>query len=59
MQLTRRDVLEAALVGAAATAAGFWVKEGHASSSKYQSVFAEPQARGSPAAVTLHSAITS
>jgi CubicO group peptidase (beta-lactamase class C family) len=41
MQLTRRDVLEAALVGAAATAAGFWVKEGHASSSKYQSVFAE------------------
>jgi CubicO group peptidase (beta-lactamase class C family) len=41
MQLTRRDVLEAALIGAAATAAGFWVEEGHASSGKYESVFAE------------------
>ena len=41
MQLTRRDVLEAALVGAAATAAGFWVKEGHATSGKYEEVFAE------------------
>ena len=41
MQLTRREVLEAALAGAAATAAGFWVKEGHASSGKYDAVFAE------------------
>jgi len=41
MQLTRREVLEAALAGAAATAAGFWVKEGHASSGKYEAVFAE------------------
>lgn len=41
MQLTRRDVLEAALVGAAATAAGFWVKEGHANSAKYADVFGE------------------
>ena len=40
MQLTRREVLEAALVGAAATAAGFWVKEGHANSGKYEGVFA-------------------
>jgi D-alanyl-D-alanine carboxypeptidase len=39
MQLTRRDVLEAALVGAAATTAGFWVKEGHATSGKYSDVF--------------------
>ena len=41
MQLTRRDVLEAAMVGAAATAAGFWVKEGHANSSKYGDVFVD------------------
>jgi len=41
MQLTRRDVLEAALIGAAATAAGFWVKEGHANSGKYEGVFGE------------------
>jgi CubicO group peptidase (beta-lactamase class C family) len=41
MQLTRRDVLEAALIGAAATAAGFWVKEGHANSGKYADVFGE------------------
>lgn len=42
MQLTRRDVLEAALIGAAATVGGFWVKEGLASpSSKYSDVFAE------------------
>lgn len=41
MQLSRREVLEAALAGAAATAAGFWVKDGHASSGKYQAVFAE------------------
>lgn len=41
MQLTRRDVLEAALIGAAATAAGFWVKEGHANSGKYEGVFVE------------------
>jgi D-alanyl-D-alanine carboxypeptidase len=40
MQLTRRDVLEAALIGAAATAGGFWVKEGQAST-KYADVFAE------------------
>jgi len=42
MHLTRRDVLEAALIGAAATAGGFWVKDGLASSSsKYADVFAE------------------
>lgn len=42
MQLTRRNVLEAALIGAAATAGGFWVKEGLASqSAKYGDVFAE------------------
>jgi CubicO group peptidase (beta-lactamase class C family) len=42
MHLTRRDVLEAALIGAAVTASGFWVKEGRASpSSKYADVFAE------------------
>ena len=42
MHLTRRDVLEAALIGAAATAGGFWVKEGLAStSSKYADVFPE------------------
>ena len=41
MQLTRRDVIEAALIGAAATAAGFWVKEGHANSGKYEGVFGE------------------
>ena len=41
MQLTRRDVLEAAMIGAAATAAGFWVKESHASSTKYADVFPE------------------
>ena len=40
MQLTRRDVLEAALIGAAATAGGFWVKEAHAST-RYADVFAE------------------
>jgi CubicO group peptidase (beta-lactamase class C family) len=41
MQLTRRDVLEATLIGAAATAAGFWVKEGHATSAKYGDVFSD------------------
>lgn len=42
MQLTRRDVLEAALIGAAATAGTFWVKEGLASpSARYGDVFAE------------------
>ena len=41
MHLTRRDVLEAALIGAAASAAGFWVKEGHANSGKYAGVFVE------------------
>lgn len=42
MQLTRRNVLEAALIGAAATAGGFWVKEGLASpSAKYGDVFTE------------------
>lgn len=42
MQLTRREILEAALVGAAATAGGFWVKEGQASTSaKYGDAFAE------------------
>ncbi|HKR37965.1 MAG TPA: serine hydrolase domain-containing protein [Steroidobacteraceae bacterium] len=40
MQLTRRDVLEAALIGAAATAGGFWVKEAQ-SSTRYADVFAE------------------
>jgi CubicO group peptidase (beta-lactamase class C family) len=40
MQLTRRDVLEAALIGAAATAGGVWVKEAHAST-RYADVFAE------------------
>ncbi|HEY7640524.1 MAG TPA: serine hydrolase domain-containing protein [Steroidobacteraceae bacterium] len=41
MQMTRRNVLQAALLGAAATAGGFWVKEGLASSSKYGEVFGE------------------
>lgn len=42
MQLTRREILEAALVGAAATAGGFWVNEGQASTStKYDDVFGE------------------
>ena len=41
MQLTRRDVIEAAFIGAAAAAGGFWVKEGHANSGKYGDVFAE------------------
>jgi CubicO group peptidase (beta-lactamase class C family) len=42
MQLTRREILEAALVGAAATAGSFWVNESHASTSaKYGDVFAE------------------
>jgi CubicO group peptidase (beta-lactamase class C family) len=42
MQLTRRDILEAALVSAAATAGGFWVKESQASTSaKYADAFAE------------------
>jgi CubicO group peptidase (beta-lactamase class C family) len=42
MQLTRRDILQATLAGAAATAGGFWVKEGLASpSTKYGDVFAE------------------
>jgi len=42
MQLTRREILEAALVGAAVTAGGFWVKEGQASTStKYADAFAE------------------
>jgi CubicO group peptidase (beta-lactamase class C family) len=42
MQLTRREILEAALVGAAATAGGFWVKDSQASTStKYGDVFAE------------------
>jgi hypothetical protein len=39
MQLTRRDMIEAALVGAAAAAGGFWVKESRASSTKYDEVF--------------------
>ncbi len=41
MQLTRRDVIEAALVGAAATAAGFWVNDSHATSTRYEPVFAD------------------
>jgi CubicO group peptidase (beta-lactamase class C family) len=42
MQLTRRDVLEAALIGAAAATSAFWVKEGVASpSERYGDVFAE------------------
>lgn len=40
MQLTRREILEAALVGAAATAGGFWIKDAHASpAAKYGDVF--------------------
>src|SRR5687768_13130229 len=41
MQVTRRDVIEAAFIGAAAAASGFWVKEGQANSAKYGDVFAE------------------
>ncbi len=42
MQLTRRDILEAALAGAAATAGSYWVNESHASpSARYGDVFAE------------------
>ena len=43
MQLTRRDVLEAGLVAAAATAGAFWVDDGNAAttSSRYQSLFPE------------------
>jgi CubicO group peptidase (beta-lactamase class C family) len=42
MQLTRRDILQASLFTAAATAGGFWVKEGLASTStKYNEAFAE------------------
>ena len=42
MQLTRRDVLEAALVGAAASVGGFWINDAHASTSaKYADVFGE------------------
>jgi CubicO group peptidase (beta-lactamase class C family) len=42
MHLTRRDVLQASLISAAATAGGFWVKEGLASTStKYGEAFAE------------------
>lgn len=42
MQLTRREILEAALVGAAATAGGFWINDAHASTSaRYGDVFGE------------------
>ena len=42
MHLTRREILEASLLGAAATAGGFWVKEALASTStKYNDVFGE------------------
>ena len=43
MQLTRRDVLEAGLVAAAATAGAFWVDDSNAAttSSRYQSLFPE------------------